>query len=159
MLILEVFIPSMGVLPVLCLGTFAASLWSAFSISLNTGLFFLMLDLAFIPVFIMVGASLWPHTPLAKLFTLKPPNERESFKEKLQNQMTAGANEDLQRYVGSAGLTITPLRPGGLIQVSGRPMDAVTDDGYIEMDRKIRVIGVRQSQLLVRIDESLDSQT
>lgn len=154
-LILEVFIPSMGLLPLLCLGLFCASLWSAFSISLNTGLIFLTIDLAITPILVFIGASLWPHTPLAKLFTLRPPGTDETLRERQEpDQMS-----ELQQLVGSIGKTLTDLRPGGLVDLTGHPVDAVTDDGYIEAGRPIRVIGVRQSQLLVRLQSNTEPRS
>jgi membrane-bound serine protease (ClpP class) len=143
---LEIFVPSMGLLPLLCLGLFGASLWSAFSISFTTGLVFLAIDLAITPILVFIGASLWPHTPLAKLFTLSPPGTDETILEK----MAAAEKSDIYRFVGTHGRAMTDLRPGGIVELFDQPMDAVTDEGYIEAGRFIRVIGIRQSQLLVR---------
>ncbi|MFM7130632.1 MAG: NfeD family protein [bacterium] len=146
LLFLETFVPSAGVLPLLCLGVFGASLWSAFSISLFTGLVFLTIDLALLPLAILAAASLWPHTPIARFFLLKPPGEDEVILASADDS----PRHELQAIVGHHGRTITDLRPGGTVIVSGKPLDAMTDEGFIAADTLVKVVGIRQSQILVR---------
>jgi membrane-bound ClpP family serine protease len=57
---------------------------------------------------------------------------------------------ELQSFVGEVGRSITDLRPGGTVEINGVPIDAVTDEGYLEAGISIRVIGIKQAQLLVR---------
>jgi membrane-bound serine protease (ClpP class) len=154
LLFLETFVPSAGVLPLLCLGVFGASLWSAFSISLFTGLVFLTIDLALLPVAILTAASIWPHTPIARFFLLKPPGEDESILPSADDS----PRHELQANIGHHGRTITDLRPGGTVIIDGRPLDAMTDEGFIAADSLVKVIGVRQSQLLVRRESAPFSQ-
>ena len=42
--------------------------------------------------------------------------------------------------------------------IDGRPLDAMTDEGFIAADSLVKVIGVRQSQLLVRRESAPFSQ-
>jgi membrane-bound serine protease (ClpP class) len=146
LLVLETFIPSAGILPLLCLGLFGASLWSAFSISTMTGLVFLTIDLALLPVAILMAASLWPHTPFARFFLLKPPGEDEVILPSADDSPRL----ELEAIVGRHGRSLTDLRPGGTVEINGRPTDAMTDEGFIPADTMVKVIGIRQSQLLVR---------
>lgn len=146
MVFLEVFIPSLGLIPLMAAGLLLASLWSAFGVSAYTGLIFILIDLALMPIVIMIAASIWPHTPIARFFMLKPPGQDDYFRD----PPVEPYQQDLQALVGHVGRALTDLKPGGTVLVASQPIDALTDEGYIKADTIIKVIGTRQSQLLVR---------
>lgn len=146
MVFLEVFIPSLGLIPLMACGLLLASLWKAFQVSVYTGLIYLLVDLALMPIVIMLAASIWPHTPIARFFMLKPPGRDEN----LPGLDTEQYQYDLQALVGHVGRALTDLKPGGTVEVANQPIDALTDEGFIKADTVIKVIGTRQSQLLVR---------
>lgn len=146
MVFLEVFIPSLGLIPLMAIGLLLASLWSAFGVSAYTGLIFILIDLALMPVVIMIAASIWPHTPMARFFMLKPPGQDDPF----PGPRAEPYQQDLQGFVGHVGRALTDLKPGGTVLVANQPTDALTDEGFIKADTLVKVIGTRQSQLLVR---------
>ena len=146
MVFLEVFIPSLGLIPLMAVGLLLASLWSAFGVSIYTGLLFILVDLALTPIVIMIAASIWPHTPVARFFMLKPPGQDD----RLPGTDTDPYQNDLQAFVGHVGRALTDLKPGGTVEVASQPIDALTDQGYIKAQTMIKVIGTRQGQLLVR---------
>jgi membrane-bound serine protease (ClpP class) len=127
-------------------GLLLVSLWSAFGISAYTGLVFILIDLALMPIVIMIAASIWPHTPIARFFMLKPPGQDDHFRD----PQVEPYQQDLHALVGHVGRALTDLKPGGTVLVASQPIDALTDEGYIKADTVIKVIGTRQSQLLVR---------
>ena len=147
---LEIFIPSAGLIQLLSLGMLVASLWSAFAVSTMTGFVFLTIALALLPIVVLSAASIWPHTWLAQYFMLTPPNSEET----LLRRNDDSPFSELQGYVGQVGRSLTDLRPGGTIEVNGQPIDAITDEGYLAAGLPIRVIGIKQAQLLVRKYES-----
>jgi membrane-bound serine protease (ClpP class) len=51
--------------------------------------------------------------------------------------------------IGMEAMTITPLHPGGKIEVDGKPLDAFTEGGYIAQDSTVKIIDFRGSQALV----------
>ncbi len=51
--------------------------------------------------------------------------------------------------IGAQGIAMTPLHPGGKIEINGNPIDAFTEGGYIDKGTSIKVIDFRGSQALV----------
>lgn len=143
---LEVFIPSAGMIQLLALGLLAASLWSAFAVSVMTGLVFLTISLALLPIVLLFAASLWPHTWVARYFMLAPPTPEEILPAPRDDSPLT----ELQAYVGQIGRSITDLRPSGTVDMLGNPVDAMTDEGYLPAGIPVRAIGIKQAQLLVR---------
>lgn len=146
---LEVFIPSAGVIQLLALGMLGASLWSAFAVSTMTGMVFLTISLALLPIVLLFAASLWPHTWVARYFMLTPPEPDEILPAVSGDSPFA----ELQAHVGEVGRTLTDLRPGGTVEIHGYPVDAMTDEGYLPAGIAVRAIGIKQAQLLVRRHE------
>lgn len=149
MVFLEIFIPSLGLIPLAAVGLALASIWSAFNVSTSFGCIFLVVELALTPIVIMIAASIWPHTPIARFFMLKPPGTDD---EKTINSRGDDNNyaRELQSLVGHIGRAMTDLKPGGTVEVANLRLDALTDEGFINADTLVKVIGTRQSQLLVR---------
>lgn len=143
---LEVFVPSAGVIQLLALGLLGASLWSAFAVSTMTGLVFLTISLALLPIVLLFAASLWPHTWVARYFMLTPPEPDEILPGRKDDSPFA----ELQALVGQVGRSLTDLRPGGTVEIHGNPVDAMTDEGYLPAGIPVRAIGIKQAQLLVR---------
>lgn len=56
---------------------------------------------------------------------------------------------DNNQYVNKTGIAVTPLRPGGKIEIDGEIHDAVAQTGFIEKDTPVRVIRFDTSQLVV----------
>lgn len=143
---LEVFIPSAGMIQLLALGLLGASLWSAFAVSTMTGLVFLTISLALLPIVLLFAASIWPHTWVARYFMLAPPEAHEMHPMAGDDSPFA----ELQHYVGQVGRALTDLRPGGTVEIDGNPVDAMTDEGFLPAGIPVRAIGIKQAQLLVR---------
>ena len=51
--------------------------------------------------------------------------------------------------VGARGVSITPLRPSGTIEVNGNRLDAVTDNVFLELGTPIRVVEVHGNRIVV----------
>lgn len=59
-------------------------------------------------------------------------------------------------YVGRNALTLTTLRPAGMIDIDGKRVDAVSEGDFIEKDVKVRVISVAGNRVVVRKIEEED---
>ena len=57
---------------------------------------------------------------------------------------------DLEKFVGSEGIALSPLRPAGTGDFSGTRLDVVTEGSFIEKDSPIRVIAVEGTRVVVR---------
>jgi len=52
--------------------------------------------------------------------------------------------------VGDVGETISPLRPGGKVQVDDYTVDVVTEGDFVENGMQVKVIGKQGARVVVR---------
>jgi membrane-bound serine protease (ClpP class) len=55
--------------------------------------------------------------------------------------------------LGKVGVVITPLRPVGMCDFAGKRVECVAEGGYVDKDKKVKVIDVESTQLTVRMIE------
>lgn len=60
------------------------------------------------------------------------------------------SNVNRIELIGKVGVAITPFRPAGVISVDNERIDAVSEGGYIDARKKIEVIKVEGSRIVVR---------
>ena len=61
--------------------------------------------------------------------------------------------------VGEVGITITPLRPAGKIDINGRVLDAVAEMGFLEIGTRVRVSSATEFRIGVEEVRSNDSES
>ncbi|WP_428264788.1 NfeD family protein [Haliangium sp.] len=68
----------------------------------------------------------------------------------LQTQTLGTAGDPaLKALMGREGVTTTPLRPAGAVEIDGEAVDVVSDGQYVEPGTRVRVIEVSGSRVLV----------
>ncbi|WP_165226564.1 NfeD family protein [Aquisphaera insulae] len=142
LILLEFLIPSGGVIGICSLACLALCLWYAFSSSLGLGAAFILVDLVAIPVTVSLAFSLWSRTPLGRRFFLRPPTREEI------EDTTAEAR--LDGLIDRQGRVLTPLRPCGHVEVDGRRLDALAEEGFLPAGTSVRIVRVRSGQVVVR---------
>ncbi|KIL46042.1 NfeD family protein [Jeotgalibacillus campisalis] len=60
------------------------------------------------------------------------------------------SNVNRLELIGKTGVTRTPLRPSGTIVIEDERIDAVTEGGYINKDKEVKVVKVEGSRIVVR---------
>ncbi len=148
LLVLEVFIPSFGILGVLGAASLIAAVIRA---AYDTSDAILSLGIAFVTAAIFVGFV---------AYALRKRGVWNRFI--LNDQLTSDESymENLQReqLLGLEGTSLTPLRPSGTVIIEGRHIDVVTQGGYIERDRPIRIIRIDGSRIIVdELPEQLEN--
>lgn len=98
--------------------------------------------------------------PVIGLLTLrywsKKMNEQDEADKLLMKPNVDNRLEDL---IGQLGQTVTPLTPGGLVQIGGDRVHASSEGLIVDRGETVRVISVRGNRLVVRVAESeSDSQ-
>ncbi len=68
--------------------------------------------------------------------------------EKSAGYVAAGQN--LDQLIGAEGITVTPLRPAGAVEINGVRVDVVTDGDFIPRDTKVKVVKVEGTRVVVR---------
>jgi len=140
--IAELFIPSAGVLSLLAGTSLVAAVVVAFLMGRTQGFLTLLGVVVFSPVAVYVAIRVWPHTPIARRLILTGPSAIAK----------AGdlARLDPKSLEGRVGTVKTALRPAGRVVLDGRPIDCVTEGGLVDVGRKVKVLAVQGSRVVVR---------
>ncbi len=152
----ELFIPSGGMLGILCGLAAIASVTSFFFYSPAMGGFALLLYLIATPFLLVYGVKLWSRTPIGRRLILggteeldgRGLDEDEIDQEIAEKRRQTHASDD--SMIGRIARTATPLRPVGVIRLDGRRLDALAESGVIDADAEVEVIAVLDNQIKVR---------
>ncbi len=98
-----------------------------------------------IPAIVIFAYRIFPKTPFGKAVTLTPPDRHKGD--------AIPDTQQLKEMLDSVGVVITPLRPVGMCDFSGKRFECVAESGYIDKDRSVKVIKIEAAQLTVRLTE------
>lgn len=146
LLVLEVFIPSFGLLTFCAIASVAAGLWVFFRESAASGWLGIAIAVVVIPITWIITYRVFPKTRFGKSVTLEGPKREKGD--------AIPDTPELEHMLGETGTVLTPLRPVGMCEFDGRRFECVADTGYVEKDKRIKVIHVEGTQLTVRIDDN-----
>ena len=155
-LIAEIFIPSGGLLGVITFLTLLVSIIFAYRAwgRSHPDLFaaFCLMLLLLVPTAIGTGFYMLPRTPFGKKVLLEAPESDE---------VTPYLEESrrLEKLVGRWGVALTILRPGGLVEVDGMRLHAVSEGLMVDSGESVEVIRIRESQVVVRPGKAPQSIT
>lgn len=139
LVVLEVFIPSGGVLGFFSVMAIVASVYFAFQRSTSIGFGFVMASLVGVPVVVGLAFKYWPHTPMGKAFLGELPDESE-----------IRPYDPRRDLVGRLGIAKSKMLPSGSVSVDGRYVDAVSNGSAIEAGQTVIVVEVRGNRVVVR---------
>ncbi len=152
----ELFIPSGGMLGILCGLAAIASVTSFFFYSPAMGGFALLLYLIATPFLLVYGVKLWSRTPIGRRLILGGTEEldgrgldEDEIDQEIDARRRLSAESDAS-LLGRIARTLTPLRPVGVIRLDGRRLDALAESGVIDVDTDVEVIAVLDNQIKVR---------
>jgi len=144
---LEVFIPSYGILGFLAFSSLATSVVMAFLHSPLTGATFLGIMMVALPAIVVLALNIFPHTPIGKRLLLKAPDPEDVLPQDEHFQLLKG-------LIGKVGKARSMMLPSGAIVVDGRTVDAVSDGMAVSAGQMVKVIDVRGNRIVIRpIDE------
>lgn len=66
-------------------------------------------------------------------------------------ELVAREHEHRARYLGKAGLAVTPLRPTGVVEIDGERIEVVTEGNFIAAGSKVRVVAIDRRRYFVRL--------
>jgi membrane-bound serine protease (ClpP class) len=143
LVVLEVFIPSGGIIAILSAVALIGALVMAFQESATTGpmtgFFFALVMVFAVPAIIALAFKLWPRTRFGKAFLGELPTEAEVLPE-----------ESRRVLVGHVGIARTKMLPSGAVEIDGQMIDAVTQGQAIEPGTYVVVTEVRANRVVVR---------
>ena len=136
-IVLEFFVPGM-VLGAIGGFFLLLAVVAGFIDSPTTGILTLLVSIVSAGVAIVVGSKILQESPV----TLKQTHGADEG-------FVAGP-EGLPALSGKTGTSITVLRPAGLVDISGRKVDVVTEGEMIEAGTPVQVLRVDGNRVVVR---------
>ncbi len=152
LLLVEFFVPSGGLIGILCGIAAIGSVVAFYKYDPRVGIFAAIAYLVATP-FLLVGLfKFWLHSPMAKIMILGADDVQATDEEASAkaDQAKRERMAELQELIGLSGVTITALRPVGTVRIEGRRIDAMAESGVIEADIPVVVCDIYDNQVKVR---------
>jgi membrane-bound ClpP family serine protease len=148
--IVELFIPSMGILALGAGAAFVSSIVVAFGESTTLGVVFLVGTVIIVPTLFVVAFKVLPSTPVGRRLFLPVP-DRSTVE-----RGSDVSSDPLHELLGCQGRATSDLRPAGLVEVDGRRVDVITGGEWIEAGADVTVTEVEGNRVVVRADTPAD---
>ena len=146
LLVLEIFIPSLGLLTVLALVCLAGGLALFFQVSAAVGWIGVWTAAILIPVVWVVVYKFFPKTKIGQILELKKTGDALPG---IPDQ------EQLNALVGQTGVVVTPLRPVGMCEFDGKKVVCVSEADFVSKHTTVKVIHVEGNKVTVRKMDSV----
>lgn len=146
LVVVEVFIPSGGLIALVSTGCAIAGIVCLFRVGWVWGVAGLGTLIFLGPMAFAFALKVWPSTPLGRRMLGEPPPE-------MVEAERLAALRERERYmsmVGAEGVVLTDLRPVGVIQIDGQRYDALSETGFVPAGTRVRVTHAEPSQIKVR---------
>ena len=143
--LLEVFLPTGGILGFFAAAAFAAEIYFAFQIENETfRLVILIFTLVIVPVIVIYGMYLFPKTSIGQKIILKPAKNDDRKK-----GVEGVSADDYSRLIGKTGKAATPLRPSGVAEIDEERYSVVSTGNLIEAGADIIVTEIQGNSIVV----------
>jgi membrane-bound serine protease (ClpP class) len=144
LIVLEVFLPSSGIIGFLSIASLLASIILAFyQCGPVVGVAFLAAAAVAVPSALVLAFRYWPSTPMGRRLLLDIPKSEEVLPD-------TPLRRKLRQLVGKVGTAKSLMLPSGAIVVDGLTFDALSEGMAIEAGQRVRVVEVRGNRVLVR---------
>jgi membrane-bound ClpP family serine protease len=144
-MVLEVFLPSGGVLGFLSLMALIAAIITAFVEGGSVfGLSVLLVTFLAVPSVLAVAFRWFPDTPLGRRVLPPPPAPEDVVPD-------GERRRSLRGLIGRVGRTTSELLPWGGVEIDGIACEALSESGPVSAETPVEVVGVQGSALLVRV--------
>jgi len=144
---IEFFLPTGGLLAIMCVLSAIASVVLGFFHSPTLGMSLLALYSVAAPFMVVFGLRMATRSPMGRRMVLSAEDPART------TTGAAGGTTDQTSTlpaVGTRGTALTSLRPGGFARFDGRRIDATAEGGLIDAGTEIEVVSLRDGQVRVR---------
>jgi membrane-bound ClpP family serine protease len=146
LVIVEVFIPSAGLIAITAAAVSIAGVVVLFQVSPFWGLLGAVALVILAPIAFFSAIKMMPLTPLGRrLMSAKDPEEIESDRRREEAEREAQL-----ALLDAEGEAVTDLRPVGVVRIDGRRHDALAEGKWIEAGTRVRVTVILDNQVKVR---------
>lgn len=144
--VIEVFLPTGGVLGITSAVLAIASVVAFWRVSEWWGVSSLLVVLILGPICFSFALRVMPHTPVGRRLILGDEDTDDQARE----QRTAELRDQEQSLIGAEGVALTDLRPVGVAEIDGTRVEVRAESGMIESGMPVRVVEVQGNQVKVR---------
>ncbi len=153
LVLVEVFVPSGGILGFLSISSLLTGIILAFyHKGPEIGFLFLAIVAVAVPVTLTMAFKWWPKTPMGRRVLLDVPTAEEVMPDTPQRRT-------LRQLVGKIGVSKSVMLPSGAVLIDGQTIDALSEGMAIEAGQRVRVIEVRGNRVVVRPAEGPEPQS
>jgi len=143
-MVLEVFVPSGGILGFVSIAALIAAVATAFlEQGATAGMAALAVVVLAVPAVLAVAFRWFPETPLGRR-VLPPAPEAADVLPDLERR------RHMRDLVGHPGKTVSELLPWGRVEIDGEMVEAMSEGGPIEAGVAIEAVGVQGTAVVVR---------
>lgn len=143
-MVLEVFVPSGGLLGFISIAAIVAAVATAFlEQGIGAGLLVLAVTAVAVPATLAIAFHLFPATPLGRRILPAPPEAAELVP-------AAAERRHARELVGREGLVMSELLPWGQAEIDGERLEAVSQSGPIAAGATVTVVGTEGRAVVVR---------
>lgn len=150
LILLEVFVPSSGVLGILAGLSVIAAIVVAFMEGPYVGLAIVSTTVVALPAAVAIALRIWPTTSIGRRILLGVPKAEELLPDD-------EATQRLKSLVGKQGVAQSLMLPSGAVLIEGRTYDATAPGVAIEPGTAVRVVEVHGARIVVRPMEDDDA--
>ncbi|MCP3902569.1 MAG: hypothetical protein GY715_02950 [Planctomycetes bacterium] len=153
LLVMEFFIPSGGLIGILCGIAAIASVIAFFRHDAAWGIGMGLAYIFLTPLILIFVFKLWINSPVGEAMILGSAEDTMAESEEATVASEQGRRQrlaELQALIGADGVTETALRPVGSIRIGNRRVDGMAESGIIEANTPIVVTDVYDNQIKVR---------
>jgi membrane-bound ClpP family serine protease len=146
-LVLEMFVPSGGLLGLMAALSIVGAIVLAFISGPLAGLVMTITVTFLIPTMLALAVKYWPETPLGRVILLRRPKGAEEVLPQTEAYRT------INSLIGKHGIAKSMMLPSGVVLVEGKTYDAVSNGLPIEPGQNVRVVAIDTQRLVVRVDD------
>ncbi|WP_425396370.1 NfeD family protein [Aeoliella sp.] len=141
LLVLEVLLPSGGILSILAGSALVASIVIAFRVGgPTTGFTFVTIVMVLAPAILTAAFRYLPYTPIGRALLGEPPKDED-----------VAPTDPRRQLIGKVGVARSKMLPSGSVEIDGQMLDAVSKGQAIEPGQNVQVIEVRGNRVVVRL--------
>ncbi|MEC9373435.1 MAG: NfeD family protein [Planctomycetota bacterium] len=148
LIVIEVMVPSGGVIALVAGAVAIASIIFFWRYSLTWGLISLIAVMILAPTSVVFALKVWPNTYFGSRLIHGAREDDETMMR--DRERRAEEAQARQALVGARGEALTDLRPVGTVRIEGERVEALAEGGVIDAGATVRVTSVDGNQIRVR---------
>jgi membrane protein implicated in regulation of membrane protease activity len=142
LLVIEMFVPSHGVIGAIAAICVGAAVVAGFYQGLAWGVLMLAISAVSVPIAVWAVFMYWPQTPLGQKILIKLPESPD--------EVLPESYRDRRALIGKIGISKSKMLLAGAISIDGKQYDAVSEDLPIEEGMEVQVVAIKMNGIVVR---------